>query len=197
MKLVRLYGVLGREFGKRHYLDIRSPSEAIRALKANFKDFEKRLIELGNAGLKYCVRTDNNTIGGEQAAYPVHKTISIIPIVVGAKSAAMKQIMTAAAIIALAIITSGTSLGAQAIGATTVSGMLMTIGVAMAIGGVIQLLSPTAKLDDKSGENKKSYQFNGPVNVTDQGGPVPVGYGRLIVGSTVVSAGMVSEELAP
>ena len=33
-----------------------------------------------------------------------------------------------------------------------------------------------------------SYLFNGPVNVLNDGGPVPIGYGRVIVGSQVVMA---------
>ena len=31
-----------------------------------------------------------------------------------------------------------------------------------------------------------SYLFSGPVNVLNEGGPVPIGYGRLIVGSQVI-----------
>jgi predicted phage tail protein len=37
---------------------------------------------------------------------------------------------------------------------------------------------------------------NGSVNTSAQGYPVPVGYGRMIVGSAVISAGIVAEELA-
>jgi predicted phage tail protein len=33
-----------------------------------------------------------------------------------------------------------------------------------------------------------SYLFNGPVNVINEGGPVPLGYGRLTVGSQVIMA---------
>jgi predicted phage tail protein len=43
-------------------------------------------------------------------------------------------------------------------------------------------------------ENKASYNFNGPINTTAQGNPVPLGYGRKIVGSAVVSAGIYSED---
>ena len=37
-----------------------------------------------------------------------------------------------------------------------------------------------------SGGGPSSYLFNGPVNLIGEGGPVPVGYGKLLVGSTVV-----------
>jgi len=40
-----------------------------------------------------------------------------------------------------------------------------------------------------------SYVFNGAVNTTAQGHPVPVGYGRMIVGSAVISAGIDVDEI--
>ena len=43
-------------------------------------------------------------------------------------------------------------------------------------------------VEDFRGGGKQSYLFNGPINVTNEGGPVPVGYGRLIVGSQVTYA---------
>jgi predicted phage tail protein len=43
--------------------------------------------------------------------------------------------------------------------------------------------------------NKPSYAFDGAVNTAAQGNPVPICYGRLIVGSQVVSAGLVTEPL--
>jgi predicted phage tail protein len=67
----------------------------------------------------------------------------------------------------------------------------------MTIGGVIQMLSPQQM--PKSGEsanNGASYNFTGPVNTTAQGNPVPVLYGRMIVGSAVISAGIVAEDQA-
>ena len=33
-----------------------------------------------------------------------------------------------------------------------------------------------------------SYLFSGPTNVLNEGGPVPIGYGRLMVGSQVIMA---------
>ena len=57
---------------------------------------------------------------------------------------------------------------------------------------------PTPKATEPSErpENKPSYSFNGAVNTTAQGHPVPVGYGRLIVGSAVISAGIDVDEIA-
>ena len=49
-------------------------------------------------------------------------------------------------------------------------------------------------LDENEKLNTPSYLFNGAVNTTAQGHPVPIGYGRLIVGSAVISASIVTTE---
>ncbi len=41
------------------------------------------------------------------------------------------------------------------------------------------------KIDKSEGE---SYLFGGPVNIIGEGGPIPIGYGRAIVGSQVISS---------
>ena len=48
-------------------------------------------------------------------------------------------------------------------------------------------------VDTEQVENKPSYLFDGAVNTTRQGNAVPVGYGRLRVGSQVISAGLTAQ----
>ena len=69
-------------------------------------------------------------------------------------------------------------------------------GMSLVLGGVASILAPTPKTPDpkESPENTPSYLFNGAVNTTAQGHPVPIGYGRLIVGSAVISASIVTTE---
>ncbi|MAF25506.1 hypothetical protein CL634_08045, partial [bacterium] len=79
--------------------------------------------------------------------------------------------------------------------AQTDLGMLASIGMVMA--GVSSLLSDPPKMPEQrqiinpSSDPTalaNSYLFNGPVNVLNEGGPVPIGYGRLIVGSQVIAS---------
>jgi len=60
------------------------------------------------------------------------------------------------------------------------------------------MLSPQQRaLSAKDGPNNgASYNFNGPVNTTAQGNPVPLLYGELFVGSSTISAGIYSEDQA-
>ena len=71
------------------------------------------------------------------------------------------------------------------------------MGMSMVLGGVVQLLSPQQTYDSaERPENRPSYNFNGPVNTTAQGHPVPLCYGRMIVGSAVISAGIETRQQA-
>lgn len=68
---------------------------------------------------------------------------------------------------------------------------LIVAGLGMVISGVMGLLAKPPKFQDfrkidKSGG--ESYLFGGPTNTIGEGGPVPVGYGRIIVGSQVISS---------
>jgi len=45
--------------------------------------------------------------------------------------------------------------------------------------------------------NRPSFLFSNVVNTTAQGHCVPVGYGRMRVGSAVISAGITTEDIAP
>lgn len=56
---------------------------------------------------------------------------------------------------------------------------------------------PKGLKNGDSPDNSASYSFAGPVNTEAQGNPVPVVYGRMIVGSAVISAGIDAEDYVP
>lgn len=65
-------------------------------------------------------------------------------------------------------------------------------GAGMILGA---LLTPSAPKQREKPEERASFMFNGPTNTSEQGGPVPVVYGRFKTGSVVVSAGIDVEEI--
>jgi predicted phage tail protein len=83
--------------------------------------------------------------------------------------------------------------------ALAASSALLGTGIALTAGGVIQMLTPVPKSPDQQEqavtENKPSYLFNGAFNSTQQGLPVPVVYGQMLVGSSVITVGTWSEAL--
>lgn len=190
MKTVILYGELARRFGKYHRLAVKNAAEAIRALKANFKDFESFMCSAHQHGMGFRI-----FVGGESVRdygeihNPAGKSevIRLVPVVMGAKSPFVKILIGAALIgaaIVLAPVTGGTS-----------AMILGSLGASMVIGGVAQLLTspPDLKLGSQ-GDQRTSYVFSGAENTAVQGKAVPVGYGRMIVGSCVISAGINTHE---
>jgi len=65
------------------------------------------------------------------------------------------------------------------------------VGLGLLAAGITALLSKPPQFEDFreiAQGGKFSYLFNGPQNTSREGGPVPIGYGRLLVGSQTVSA---------
>lgn len=182
MKTVMLYGFLGRQFGRVHRYDVRTPAEAVRALSVTLQGFRQALID---GGAYQVLIGGKSNIGREQLCDPVsgRETIRIIPVVAGAGRGIGQTILGAVLVVA---------------GYWTGNAYLANTGIAMMIGGVSQMLfapKPTSGPADRP-ENRPSFSFDGAVNTAAQGNPVPVLYGGpLIVGSQVISAGLSVEQI--
>ena len=122
-------------------------------------------------------------------------TFELVPVINGAKSS-LGQILFGAALMAFAWLALP-AMGFAAVGAVgAMSTSVFGIGMSLALGGVAQLLAPKVKAENKEAvENKPSYIFNGAVNAVAQGNPEPILYGRMRVGSQVVSAGITSNDI--
>lgn len=155
-----------------------------------FSGFEKFMLESKDKGLRFAVFNGKENIGEQDLDKPTGRgVIRIVPVIAGSKRAGSLQTIIGGVMIAAAFVLSFTPFAGF-------SPFLYQAGAAMAIGGVIQMLSPQAKGlgTQDSPNNRPSYSFNGPVNTSVQGNPVPLLYGRMIVGSAVISAGIYSED---
>ena len=181
MITVKLYGHLGARFGRIHRFDIATPAEAISALKANFKDFAQYLIEHSSPG--YRVITDAGYRSAQQLGDPMGgKSIKFVPLVAGA-SDGFGQFVLGAVLVVLDV-------------AFFHTGYIADAGYWMMVGGISQILfAPPIPGDVNASKNQPSYSFSGAVNTVAQGNPVPVCYGRLIVGSQVISGGMYADRV--
>lgn len=189
MITVLLYGELGKLYGKVHKYSVKNAPEALRALDANFKGFASSIRREGF----YKVIVDKKPISEDQLNKTAISSIKIIPLVQGAGKG-VGQIIVG---IALVWATGGfASLGYSGLaGASAGTGLWAvgtSLGISMVLGGVSQMLTKTPKLDAGADrpDNKPSYAFDGPVNTTAQGNPVPLAYGKMLVGSQVISAGL-------
>ena len=217
-KEIRLYGPLAKFVGQRKFLaEISSAGEAIRMLLANFPGLERHM-----ADQYYKVIVDSHESDLDEIHYPASQTIKIVPVLGGAGGGTGK-ILAGVALVAFALIAGPAAggflgLGASAFGTaatatTAATGFVLgagaaavvgSVGVALVLGGVSQLLSPTPQLgqigpasqsrntttEGTEIDPQESYSFSGIQNTSRQGTPVPVVYGETIVGSVVISAGI-------
>lgn len=77
--------------------------------------------------------------------------------------------------------------------AAAVAAVVIGTGISLALSGLASLIMPdTPDTED----NVTGYQFNGPVNTSRQGAPVPVCYGGpILVGSQVISVALATEDI--
>lgn len=184
LRTIRLYGKLGARFGRLHRLAVDSTAEAVRALCVLLPGFEGELMTSRERGIAYACFLGKTNIGADQLRMNGGgEDIRIAPVLQGAKAGFIQTIVGAFLVVA------GFFLGVP---------ILMYMGAALMVGGIIQMLSPQqAKISTAdSSANGASYNFNGPVNTTAQGNPVPLLYGRMIVGSAVISAGILAQDQA-
>jgi predicted phage tail protein len=211
LRTIRLYGSLGRKFGRVHRLAVSSVQEAIRALRVVCPGFEQELMTSKDRGIGYGIWVGKENLKDtKQFRYPVgNDDIRIAPVLMGAKRGGLLQIFVGIVIVIAAVWTGGAAAGAAgAAGGAAGAGSFLGVsggyavaaqmGAALAMGGLVQFLSPVAKVSGSgsSSENGASYNFSGAVNTQAQGGPVPLLYGEMTVGSAVISAGIYAEDQA-
>ncbi|WP_186079358.1 tail assembly protein [Burkholderia gladioli] len=192
IRTIRLYGVLGSKFGREFRLAVSSTAEAVRALDVIVPGFRAFMLNAKDNGMAFAVFNGRRNLAEDELQHPVgDEDIRIAPILMGSKAGGLFQTILGAAIVGLALwnpafIGLSQSLVTAGIG----------LGASMALGGVIQMLSPQASgLAATSGPNNgTSYYFNGAVNSVAQGDCVPIVYGRMRVGSKRVSAGIYAED---
>ena len=178
-------GSLIRITGKRAHPICTEAGSSVRGVMGYFRQFpgfERHMTESASRGIRYAVFVGKHNIGDGDLDKPTgHEVIRIVPVIAGSKRAGLLQTIVGVVLIALSAFTNGATLAP---------------GLALAAGGVVQMLTPQAKGlgTQDSPNNRPSYSFNGPVNTSVQGNPVPLLYGRMIVGSAVISAGIYSED---
>ena len=78
-----------------------------------------------------------------------------------------------------------------------VATIIIQVAVSITLSLVMSLLAPKPKTGNESErpEERPSFLFNGPENVTEQGYQVPIVYGTHMTGSVVVSASITVEQI--
>jgi predicted phage tail protein len=207
MKVVKVYGALRKRLGQcRFEFDVATPAQAIKALCVNFPGLDKWLIDSEQDGVGYRVAVSKEKATEENFApllmpFSDHEVFSITPVVAGAGRGAGQfllgaALITAAVFLAPAAAAGGGFFTAGATGTTLstmgyVSLAVGNLGISLVLGGIAQAISPQPKpssLDESV--QLESFTFSNVVNTSRQGMALPIAYGRLFVGSAVLSSGL-------
>jgi hypothetical protein len=192
MKEIFLHGILAKEFGSEFKIQIPKPKDCIKALDANLNNFINRINDLASQGFHYTIIVDNKKIQDIQELEIQNNFIRIdlVPLIVGSGAVVGGLILTGAASLGgaatAAAMTSFLATGLGSMVATLVGGLVLT---AVTMG--LQMLMQDNKNTVNAAKStttaiKESFDFSNKANVANQGSSIPIGYGRLKVGSQVI-----------
>ena len=168
MTLVKIHGILAREYGNSFKFDLPNPKNVLEAIDCNKTGFIKRLVQLQKQGFCYDIIINKKRVTQEEHISGVRnpETIDLVPAIAGSGPAVFLPLV-----------------GGNA--------LLANIASALFFAVVSYALTPkpgVEALEIEADAAKSSLIFSNTVNVASQGSPVPIGYGRLKVGSQVIQA---------
>lgn len=184
---VRFYGSL-KQFGSEFRLDCQTTAEIVQALTSQIP----KLRQFIQQGL-FTVRVGRDYFDNRYLEQGLsHKlkddaTVHFTPVLKGSKRGGLFGVIAGVAIIAGAI-----ALGPLAgIISTNAAWIVGSVGASLLLGGVAQMLTkmPEMKIGAEK-EKKQSTAFSNLSNMTAQGKPMPLAYGRIRVGSLIISQGV-------
>lgn len=202
MKRLVLHGFLAKEFGPEFRIMVTSVADAIRLMEANFPGRFKKALERG----WFVISTTIRPTGMSEVELHMNTSaqeIHIRPVAAGSFKGFLGLLGGAGGAGFLGGIFSPLGLGAAATGG---GGGLLGIGagggfgsIALGLGllGILMLISSAFATDEdeRETEERASFLFDGAVNTSEQGVPVPIVYGRIRTGSVVIAGGLSTERI--
>ena len=178
MTNVIIHGRFGEVVGKHHKFGCSKLSEVFRAIESNTGMLRRYTSSNRKRKMSIFVNGKAASDKNFDLVNVKNSEVVILPILMGAIGfTIMTAITTAATLTVKAKITA------------------VIINIAFAIGMSL-LMSKLLAPDDPDTASTSSYIFNQAENAVKQGSPVPVGYGRFKVGSTILSVSLINVDKA-
>jgi len=204
LRTVKVYGHLAEHCGQSVFEAlVRVPADAIKFLLCNFPELRGLMrdgyykVAVGKFDLQLADHP-------EQLHYPMAEddVVKVIPVVSGAGGRGLGSILLGAALITASVLVPGSGVGGTSFlggitkGATFGANLAVAagnLGLALTLGGIAQMITPVPKQPEfGEADPRGGFAFSGLDNVSQEGVPVPVVYGEMIVGSVVLSTGLVA-----
>lgn len=194
-KTIILEGTLGKQFGIEHSFDVKNPREAVRALR-QYPGFDNAF-RIGHYRVSYEINSKRIDLDESSIDITSEQADKIIftPVISGSED--VVKVVAGVAFVFLAG-PAALALGFSGTAAVAVTTAIRAVGYAVALNGVANLLAPTPTSPTLGNTNADDpeYILSGPTNSVEQGGAVPIVFGKARVGSLVVSSSVESETFA-
>lgn len=178
---IYLKGKMGKLFGEHWKLNAATVQEAMHGIDVQRNNkLTKYLIECTEKGIMFHVQKGKELLDYTNLSTTLgEEDLIITPIPAGAgKFADRLKVIIGVALIIASIFFPPTA-GILGMTVLQTQAVMLFVGSALAMRGIMGLMTPK-----KPSEAGDSYYFDGPVNNVKQGVPVPLLYGRLIVGGS-------------
>ena len=198
---VKLLGELGRRFGRSYSFVASSPKEIISALSHQIEGFKDYLCDAHEKGIGFrLVDDDADGMAYEEASMGCKRLI-IAPVVTGGGT--VGKILLGVALVALAFIpgfgtatAAAVAAGTAKAGFTIVGSLLFGLGTSLVLSGIASLLTPPVE-QPKETERKDSFLFDRATELTTQGQPVPLLYGKFLAASPLIISSAITTQQVP
>ena len=198
---VKLLGELGRTFGRSYEFMAESPKDIMSALCNQLAGFKQFMIEAHERGIGFKV-IDGDPEGMDYANFVMGcRKLIIAPVISGGGD--IGRILLGVALVALAFIpgigtatSAAIAAGTAKAGFTVIGSIMFNLGVGLILTGIASLLTPPVETP-KETERKDSYLFDRATELTSQGAPVPLLYGRFLAESPlIISSALTTQQVA-
>ena len=187
---ITLHGALGEAVGGKWNICVSSIPEAMRAIQINSHGkLFPYFFEAQKREEKYKILVDNKEVDASDIDPSDFESVCQSELMLNRKLKRLDIVPVIEGGIAAPIL-----MGIGLMGAGMLAGLPLFImgGLGLVISGMANLLAKPPEYEEfrefTDVKTKGSYLFAGPQNSVKEGGPVPIGYGRLLVGSQLVGA---------
>lgn len=195
-----LQGSAGEALGEEWSVNAPTVGDAFAIIRANKpKEFMEYFSRNESQG-EFSVKLAGEAL--EEAELALHNLgegdIVVTPMPQGSKLNGVEKIIVAAILIIASWYMGDPTIAADAAGAMSkgmkfLQSATQMLGVNMAMSGITQLLMKEPSTDSE----EEGAMFGGPANTVKHGLPVPVAYGKVLVGGTTINFGFGAWKLEP
>jgi predicted phage tail protein len=187
-RTIYLQGKMGELFGDVWSLNAATVAECMHGIDCQREGRLKQyLLDCTEKGIKFTVQRGKELLDYDNLQMNLGEDDLIISPVPAGSGNKLLKVIVGFALMVLSVAMMMGSPGLLMIAAAVAVGM---VGSTLLNQGVAEYMAPK-----KPGEKGDAFLFDGPVNTTKQGVPVPLAYGQLLVGGATISFGFTDDEV--